>query len=99
MVKKISDKISAKGVKPYGFYTEEVRAEGFREGFDVVTFDGERGKLARDTTLLNAPAGFKVGKYGVLVHEFERIALPVLKKVCSFCSNRSNYCPLYIASN
>jgi nucleoside-triphosphatase len=30
-----------------GFYTEEVRAGGERQGFDVVTLDGQRGPLAR----------------------------------------------------
>jgi nucleoside-triphosphatase len=30
-----------------GFYTEEVRAGGERQGFDVVTLDGHRGPLAR----------------------------------------------------
>jgi nucleoside-triphosphatase len=30
-----------------GFYTEEVRAGGERQGFDVVTMDGQRGPLAR----------------------------------------------------
>jgi nucleoside-triphosphatase len=30
-----------------GFYTEEVRVGGERQGFDVVTLDGQRGPLAR----------------------------------------------------
>ena len=31
-----------------GFYTEEIRDErGRRSGFDVVTFEGSRGPLAR----------------------------------------------------
>ena len=30
-----------------GFFTEEVRVAGERQGFDVVTLDGQRGVLAR----------------------------------------------------
>ena len=35
------------GVPMQGFYTEEVRIEGKRTGFDVVSLSGNRGKLAR----------------------------------------------------
>lgn len=68
-------------MKLIGFYTEEVRKGGFREGFDIITVDGTRGKLARDSSLLSVPTGFKVGKYGVVLKEFENLALPTLNKV------------------
>jgi len=35
------------GVLLAGFYTEEVRGDHGRIGFDVVTLDGERAPLAR----------------------------------------------------
>lgn len=70
------------GIKTTGFYTQEIRNPSFREGFDVVTFDGTRARLARDFCLLNTPVKHRVGRYGVLVDEFESIALPALKKVC-----------------
>lgn len=73
--------MSQKGVKTVGFYTEEVRRNGVREGFDVVSLNGERGRLARDQCLLSPPARFTVGKYGVLVQEFENIALQSMKLV------------------
>ena len=57
-----------------GFYTEEVRDnDGIREGFDIVTLDGRRGRLAR--------AGLpwpRVGKYGVDLRFLEEIAIPQL---------------------
>lgn len=74
-------------MKTSGFYTEEVRANRVREGFDVVTLDGQRGRLARDESLLNGPVKYKVGKYGVLVQEFEKLALPVMKEVTILHSN------------
>lgn len=60
-----------------GFTTTEVRnAAGARTGFAVVTAGGRRGELAR--------AGFdsrvRVGRYGVNLEEFERLALPELAR-------------------
>ncbi|CAB3223696.1 unnamed protein product [Arctia plantaginis] len=80
LTKKLSSTIADKGIKLSGFYTEEIRKDGVREGFDIVTVDGVRGRLARDQTLLSAPIKQKVGKYGVLVKEFETIAMPCLVK-------------------
>lgn len=68
-------------MKVSGFYTEEIRGKGIREGFDIVSLDGSRGRLAREQSLFTSPNKFKVGKYGVLVQEFEKIALPCLDKV------------------
>ncbi|KPJ02610.1 Cancer-related nucleoside-triphosphatase-like [Papilio xuthus] len=81
LTKKILSILSDKGIKVAGFYTEEVRNNRVREGFDIISLEGKRGRLARDQSLLNEPTKFKVGKYGVLVEEFEQIALPCLAKV------------------
>ncbi|KOB69687.1 ATP binding protein [Operophtera brumata] len=80
LIKKLATSLSNEGVKSCGFYTEEVRRNGTREGFDVVTLNGVRGRLARDQALLSGPSKCKVGKYGVLVQEFETVALPCLEK-------------------
>lgn len=53
MVKRVAAYLKNEhGVKLQGFYTEEVRlsegrGNGRRVGFDVVTFSGNRGPLAR----------------------------------------------------
>jgi nucleoside-triphosphatase len=44
-----------------GFYTEEIRTAGGRQGFRLVTFDGRGGILAD----VRRPGGPRVGKYGV----------------------------------
>lgn len=67
------------GREAAGFYTEEVRAAGGREGgarlgFDVVSLEGRRGPLAR----VGAP-GPRVGRYGVNVGSFEAIGLASLR--------------------
>ncbi|KAL0892760.1 hypothetical protein ABMA27_014466 [Loxostege sticticalis] len=77
LTKKLCSIITGLGLKTSGFYTEEVRRAGVREGFDVVALDGLRGCLARDCSR-NGPVKFKVGKYGVMVEEFEKVALPSL---------------------
>ena len=60
-----------------GFLTVEVREDGHRIGFDVVAFDGERGILARK----GLSSRYHVGRYGVDVDSFERIAIPALHPV------------------
>ncbi|ALC43793.1 CG10581, partial [Drosophila busckii] len=77
LVRKVCDKLGEQ-TKPKGFYTEEVRVNGQRIGFDVVSFGGTRGILAREQTTDNVRRP-KVGKYSVYVQDFEQLALPLLK--------------------
>jgi nucleoside-triphosphatase len=58
-----------------GFVTDELRERGRRVGFAVESFDGERAILAH-TSLRGPP---RVGRYGVDLEAFERVALPALK--------------------
>lgn len=55
-------------LRPVGFYTTEVREAGVRRGFDWVSLDGRRGRLAH--VELRSP--HRVGKYGVDVAGFEQ---------------------------
>lgn len=41
------DHLKAQGIECSGFYTEEIRNNASRVGFDIVTLNGERGILAR----------------------------------------------------
>ena len=59
-----------------GFYTEEIRADGTRNGFRLVTLTGEQAILA--STDFSSP--YRVGKYGVDIDSLERIGVPVLLK-------------------
>ncbi|KAL4709915.1 hypothetical protein ACJJTC_003878 [Scirpophaga incertulas] len=80
LTKKLNSILNDRGIKTSGFYTEEVRCSllWIKQGYDVVSLDGIRGRLAREVSLLPEPINFKFGKYGVLVQEFEKIALPTL---------------------
>jgi nucleoside-triphosphatase len=62
------------GVPLAGFVTEELREGGLRVGFAIETFDGRHGVLAH----VGLPGPPRVGKYGVDLAGFERLALPAL---------------------
>lgn len=58
-----------------GFTTAELRTGGRREGFAVEAVSGARGILAH----VDLPGPPRVGKYGVDLAAFERVALPALR--------------------
>lgn len=60
-----------------GFLTREVREGERRTGFRIESVAGEEGTLAR----VGHRGGPRVGRYGVDVEAFERIALPALEDV------------------
>ena len=55
-----------------GFFTREIREQGGRTGFEVVTLTGERGLLAH----VSLESSMRVGKYGVTLEALEQIAVP-----------------------
>jgi nucleoside-triphosphatase len=58
-----------------GFYTREVREEGRRVGFEIVTLAGQRAWLSH----VDIPGPHRVGKYGVSLKNLEEVALPALE--------------------
>jgi nucleoside-triphosphatase len=62
------------GVPAAGFYTEEIRSAGRREGFALVTLDGRRATLA--SVRIRGP--HRVSRYGVDVTALESLGLPAL---------------------
>lgn len=55
------------GVRPAGFYTEEIRKRGIRQGFRLISLDGQQGILAHVDMSFSA----RIGKYRVDVPGFE----------------------------
>ena len=71
MARRVADLLGAGG-----FVTEEIREGGRRVGFSVERLGGERGVLAH----VEVPGPPRVGRYGVDLAEFERIAIPALEE-------------------
>jgi nucleoside-triphosphatase len=67
------------GVPAAGFYTEEIRSAGRRQGFSLVTLDGRRATLA--SVQIRSP--HRVSKYGVDVQALETVGLPALEEATS----------------
>ena len=64
-----------------GFYTEEIRSQGTRLGFKLVTLDGDEAILAH--TDFNKR--FQVGKYGVDVESLDRVGVSALRRAAEQC--------------
>ncbi len=59
-----------------GFYTEEIRSQGVRQGFQIITLDGKSAVLAH--TSVRTPN--RVGKYGVDISNMDKVAIPALRQ-------------------
>jgi nucleoside-triphosphatase len=55
-------------LNPLCFYTEEIREQGSRTGFSLISVTGEKSILASESIL----SRFRVGKYGVNLVTFEK---------------------------
>ena len=60
--------------KMVGFYTEEIRQNNVRKGFQWNCLDGSSGILAH----VNIKSRFKVSKYGIDIAAFEKSVVPIL---------------------
>jgi nucleoside-triphosphatase len=74
VARRLSELLREAQVPLTGFVTEELRERGRRVGFAIETFDGERAVLAH--VGLRGPP--RVGKYGVDLAAFEKLALAAL---------------------
>ena len=72
----IKQVVAAAGDKAGGFYTEEIRSGGSRQGFKVITLDGAEAVLAH----INIRSPHRVSKYGVDVAGLERVGLAALER-------------------
>lgn len=64
-----------------GFYTEEIRLAGVRQGFRLVTLAGESATLAHVT--IRSP--YRVSKYGVDIDSLERVGVAALEQAAERC--------------
>jgi nucleoside-triphosphatase len=72
---RLADLLRERKIEVRGFVTHEVRERGARVGFTVRAFGGDEAMLAH----VELPGPPRVGKYGVDLEAFERVALPALE--------------------
>jgi nucleoside-triphosphatase len=72
----IKDALSKVEKSAGGFYTEEIRVGGIRQGFKIVTLDGESATLAH----VNIKSPYQVSKYGVDIASLNEVAVPALRR-------------------
>jgi len=58
-----------------GFYTEEIKERGRRQGFRIVTLDGQEGILAH----VNVSSCYRVSKYGVDLVSLEKVGVTAIQ--------------------
>ncbi len=72
----IKQAIAGMSGKAGGFYTEEIRSQGIREGFRLVTLDGHSAILAH----VDIHSPYRVSKYGVNVDSLDRVGVSALRE-------------------
>ena len=67
--------------KAGGFYTEEIRSQGVRQGFRLVTLDGRNAILAH----INLHSSYQVSKYGVDIDSLDGVGVSALNQASRDC--------------
>jgi len=67
--------------KSGGFYTEEIRSRGIRQGFRLVTLDGQSAILAH----VDIHSPYRVSKYGVDIDSLDRVGVSALHQAAKEC--------------
>ncbi len=75
----IMQAVAGAGLKAGGFYTEEIRSVGTREGFRIVPLDGRQAVLAH----VGISSPFRVSKYGVDTEALNSTAVPAIRSAIS----------------
>ena len=76
VARRLADRLREDGIPVTGFVTEEIRESGRRLGFSIERLGGERGVLAH----VEFPGPARVGRYGIDLATFERLAIPALEQ-------------------
>jgi nucleoside-triphosphatase len=72
----IKEALAATKFKRGGFYTEEIRTGGIRQGFKIVTLDGQEAILAH----VGISSPHQVSKYKVDTDTLDRVGVSVLRR-------------------
>ena len=72
----IKEAIARTGIKAGGFYTEEIRSSGMRQGFKIVTLNGEEAPLAH----IKIHSPYQVSKYKVDIDSLDKVGVAALQQ-------------------
>jgi len=78
LIKQVVDKVQGKAG---GFYTEEIRSQGVRQGFKLITLDGQDAILAH----IDIDSPYRVSRYGVDIDSLDRVGVSALHKAAQQC--------------
>jgi len=67
--------------KAGGFYTEEIRERGVRQGFRLVTLDGQDTILAH----IDIDSPYRVSRYGVDIDSLDGVGVSALRRATQQC--------------
>ncbi len=67
--------------KAGGFYTEEIRSQGVRQGFRLVTLDGDTAILAH----IGIHSPYRVSRYGVDIDSLDQVGVSALRRAAQHC--------------
>ena len=77
----IKEAIARAGARAGGFYTQEIRSHGLRQGFEIVTLNGSTAVLAHVD--IHSPS--RVSKYGVDITNLDKIGVSAIRKAIEEC--------------
>ena len=77
----IKQSVAGMGGKVGGFYTEEIRSRGVRQGFRLVTLDGKSTILAH----IDIKSPYRVSKYGVDPDNLDQVGVSALQDAAQRC--------------
>jgi nucleoside-triphosphatase len=63
-------------IRAGGFYTEEIKSRGVRQGFRLVTLDGETAVLSH----IDIKSPQRVSKYGVDIESLDRVGVAAIER-------------------
>ncbi|MGB8707282.1 MAG: NTPase [Dehalococcoidia bacterium] len=72
----IRQAIAGSEIKAGGFYTEEIRSGGIRQGFRIITLDGQDAILAH----VDTSSRYRVSKYGVDITNLDNIGVAAINR-------------------
>lgn len=78
----VKQAIAESAVNAGGFYTEEIRSQGTRIGFKLVTLDGREAVLSH----IDFNKRFQVGKYGVDVNILDEVGVTAILEAAVGCN-------------